>query len=581
MNDAHTHDEDVFPWQQSYPPGVPHHINDQGLTTVLDVLDQTLTHFSSRPAYQHYGKTLRYHDLALAISQLAAYFSHHLRLRQGDRIALMMPNCLQYPIALFAALRAGLVIVNINPLYTADELHAQLVHSQVRLLITMEHLSDCVDKAVQRTDVEQIILTRIGDLLGFWRGNALNLAARIIAGSPVTRPRVRTEQFKVALKLGRGLPEPRITISPDAIALLQYTGGTTGTTKAAMLTHRNLVANMLQAKAWIYGSSDLQEGREIVMTALPLYHIFAFTINILVFLQLGACNYLITDARKTGQVVRLLRKVRFTAITGVDTLYRRLLDAPGFSQVDFSRLKVALSGGMALQQTTAERWYRLTNTTLIEAYGLTECSPAVCANPLNLPQYNGSIGLPLPDTQVCLQDDAQRILPLDQIGELCVRGPQVMKGYWQRPQETAEVIDADGWFHTGDIARMDNHGFFYLVDRKKEVIVVSGFNVYPSEIEKILHRMPGVREAAAVGVAHPDSGEAVKVVIVKDDPSLSQEDVLGYTRQYLAAYKQPKIIEFRTHLHKSALGKVLRRQLRQPAVGATAPETATTTSVLP
>ena len=373
-------------------------------------------------------------------------------------------------------------------------------------------------------------------------------------------------RFNNALSLGQRHSLPEVQIDSGDIAFLQYTGGTTGVSKGAMLTHRNLVANMQQAAAWVSG--QVTEGNETIITALPLYHIFSLTANGLVFMKIGALNYLITNPRDMPGFVKELSKVKFTAITGVNTLFNGLLNTPGFDQIDFSSLRLTLGGGMAVQRAVADRWKQVTGCTLAEAYGLTETSPAVCINPLDIAEYNGSIGLPVPSTEVCVKDESGNMLPVGEVGELCVRGPQVMKGYWQRPEETAAVIDADGWLHTGDMARMDDAGYFYIVDRKKDMILVSGFNVYPNEVEDVIALMPGVLEVAAVGVPDDKSGEAVKVVIVKKDPALTADDVKTHARANLTGYKHPKHVEFRDELPKTNVGKILRRELRDEAAKA-------------
>ena len=407
-----------------------------------------------------------------------------------------------------------------------------------------------------------MITTGLGDMLGFPKGAVVNFVLKYVKKLVPEYDIPGAVRFKNTLTLGQMHPLPVVEIVPEDIAFLQYTGGTTGVSKGAMLTHRNLDSNMLQSSAWL--SSNKREGSEIIITALPLYHIFALTANGLVFMHLGGHNYLITNPRDMPAFVKELSNIPFTAITGVNTLFNGLLNTPGFDKIDFSNLRLSLGGGMAVQRAVAERWKKVTGCTLAEAYGLTETSPAACMNPLDLAEYTGTIGLPISSTDACIKNDDNEILPQGEVGELCIKGPQVMKGYWQRPEETAKIIDTDGWLHTGDIARMDEKGYFYIVDRKKDMILVSGFNVYPNEIEDVIAMMPGVLEVAAVGVADEKSGEAVKVVIVKKDPNLTAEQVKAHARENLTGYKQPKVVEFRTELPKTNVGKILRRELRDP-----------------
>jgi len=509
------------------------------------------------------GKTLSYGDIDLLSAQFAAYLLGELQLKKGDRVAIMMPNCLQYPIATFGILRAGLVVVNTNPLYTARELKHQLVDSGASVIVVLHNFAHTVQEVLADTQIKQVITTGLGDMLGFPKGGIVNFVLKYVKKMVPDYDIHGAIGFREALRLGRKHALPHIDIDPEDIAFLQYTGGTTGVAKGAMLTHRNMMANMQQAAAWV--GTNVKLGEEIIITALPLYHIFALTANGLVFMKFGGLNYLITNPRDMPGFVKELKKIPFTAITGVNTLFNGLLNTPGFEEVDFSHLHLTLGGGMAVQRSVAEEWKKTTGTTLIEAYGLTETSPAACINPMDLVDYNGAIGLPIPSTDACVKDDSGNILPAGEVGELCIKGPQVMKGYWHRPEETAEAIDADGWLHTGDMARMDEQGFFYIVDRKKDMILVSGFNVYPNEIEDVIAMMPGVLEVAAVGVPDEKSGEAVKVVVVKKDPKLTAEQIMAHSRQNLTGYKLPKIVEFRDELPKTNVGKILRRELRDSA----------------
>ncbi|WP_295929940.1 long-chain fatty acid--CoA ligase [uncultured Xanthomonas sp.] len=550
------------PWLQSYPAGVGADINVDEYRSVAAVFEGSVAKFGDRPAYCNFGKTLTYREAGELARQFAGFLLGELQLKKGDRVALMMPNCLQYPIATFGVLLAGMTVVNVNPLYTPRELRHQLIDSGASALVVIDNFGTTVQEVLADTPVKQVITTGLGDMLGFPKGPLVNFVLKYVKKLVPDYDIPNAIRFRDALTLGRLHTLPQIDIEPDDIAFLQYTGGTTGVAKGAMLTHRNLVANMLQAGAWISATGKLEEGKEVIITALPLYHIFALTANGLVFMKLGGLNHLISNPRDMPGFVKELQKTRFTAFTGVNTLFNGLLNTPGFDKVDFSSLKFTLGGGMAVQRAVAERWKQVTGVTLVEAYGLTETSPAACINPLTLTEYNGAIGLPIPSTDACVKDDQGQVLAHGEVGELCIRGPQVMKGYWRRPEETASAIDADGWLHTGDMARMDPQGFFYIVDRKKDMILVSGFNVYPNEVEDVIAMMPGVLEVAAVGVPDEKSGEAVKVVIVKKDPNLTAEEVKAHARANLTGYKHPRIVEFRKELPKTNVGKILRRELR-------------------
>jgi long-chain acyl-CoA synthetase len=548
------------PWLANYPQGIPAEIDMDKYASIVSVLNEACATYGDRPAFANFGKQLTYAEVDRLSMQFANYLLHELKLKKGDRVALMMPNVLQYPIAIFGALRAGLTVVNTNPMYTARELKHQLVDSGASAIVVLENFAHVVAEVVGQTQVKQVILTGVGDMLGFPKGALINFVLRHIKKQVPDYDLPGAIGFREALASGARHTLPDIDIRGHDIAFLQYTGGTTGVAKGAMLTHRNLVANMQQASAWL--GTNSKPGHEVIITALPLYHIFALTANGLVFMKFGGLNYLITNPRDMKGFVAELKKIPFTAITGVNTLFNGLLNTPGFDEVDFSHMHLSLGGGMAVQRAVAERWKKVTGVTLVEAYGLTETSPAACMNPMDLADYNGAIGLPIPSTEACVKDDAGQQLPVGEVGELCIRGPQVMAGYWQRPEETAKVIDAEGWLHTGDMAKMDEKGFFYIVDRKKDMILVSGFNVYPNEVEDVIALMPGVLEVAAVGVPDEKSGEAVKVVIVKKDPNLTAEQVKAFCRENLTGYKHPKLVEFRTELPKSNVGKILRRELR-------------------
>ncbi|KRG66045.1 long-chain fatty acid--CoA ligase [Stenotrophomonas humi] len=549
------------PWLQSYPAGVPAEIDVNEFRSVAAVFDTSVAKFRDRPAYSNFGKVLTYGEADVLVTQFAAYLLGELQLKKGDRVAVMMPNCLQYPIAIFGILRAGLTVVNVNPLYTARELKHQLVDADVAVLVVVDNFGETVQQVIADTPVKQVITTGLGDMLGFPKGPIVNFVLKYVKKMVPDYRLPSATRFKEALNIGKRHTLPVVEIDHDDIAFLQYTGGTTGVAKGAMLTHRNLIANMQQASAWI-GASGVKAGEEVIITALPLYHIFALTANGLVFMKLGGLNYLITNPRDMKGFVKELKNNRFTAITGVNTLFNGLLNTDGFADVDFSSLKFALGGGMAVQRAVAEKWKKVTGVTLVEAYGLTETSPAACINPLDLKDYNGAIGLPIPSTDACVKNDDGQMVPMGEVGELCIRGPQVMKGYWHRQDETDKVLDAEGWLHTGDMARMDEQGFFYIVDRKKDMILVSGFNVYPNEIEDVLAMMPGILEVAAVGAPNEKSGEVVKVVIVKKDPNLTEEQVKEFARANLTGYKHPRIVEFRKELPKTNVGKILRRELR-------------------
>ena len=549
------------PWLAHYPAGVPAEIDVNEFSSIPAVLERAIQQFGDNTAFSNLGKTLTYAEVDRLSRQFAAYLLGELKLKKGDRVAIMMPNCLQYPIATFGVLRAGLTVVNVNPMYTARELKHQLVDSGASVILVLDNFAKTVQDVVSETSVRQVITTGLGDMLGFPKGNIVNFVLRYVKKMVPDFDIPSAVRFKNTLTLGSMHQLPQVAIEHEDIAFLQYTGGTTGVAKGAMLTHRNLVANMQQASAWL--GTNVKMGKEVIVTALPLYHIFALTANGLVFMKYGAKNILITNPRDMPGFVKELKREPFTAITGVNTLFNGLLNTPGFDEIDFSPLHLTLGGGMAVQRAVAERWKKVTGVTLVEAYGLTETSPAACINPMDLADYNGSIGFPVPSTDACVKDEDGKVLAnLGEVGELCIKGPQVMKGYWNRPEETANTIDADGWLHTGDMAKMDEQGFFYIVDRKKDMILVSGFNVYPNEVEDVVAMMPGVLEVAAVGVPDEKSGEAVKLVIVKKDPSLTAEQVKAHARENLTGYKQPKYVEFRDELPKTNVGKILRRELR-------------------
>ncbi|HVF35038.1 MAG TPA: long-chain-fatty-acid--CoA ligase [Candidatus Saccharimonadia bacterium] len=551
-------------WLKSYPPGVPAEIDLGQYNSVVAILESACDRFRDRPAFTNMGRTMTYDEVDRVSRDFASYLLNVLKLKKGDRVALMLPNLLQYPIAIFGVLRAGLTVVNTNPMYTGRELKHQLVDSGAAAIVVLDNFAHVLAEIIGETKVRHVVTTALGDMLGFPKSAIVNFVAKYVKKIVPDFDIPGATRFNDALAAGAKGTLPVVDVGFDDIAFLQYTGGTTGVAKGAMLTHRNMVANMLQASSWIAGG-ELRRGEELIVTALPLYHIFALTANCLVFMEFGGENVLVTNPRDMPGFVKELGKHKVTAMTGVNTLFNGLLNTPGFAELDFKHLHLTLGGGMAVQRAVAERWKKVTGVTLVEAYGLTETSPAACINPMSLADYNGAIGLPISSTEVSIQDDNGVHLPIGEVGELCVRGPQVMKGYWQRPDETAKVLSDDGWLHTGDMARMDAQGFCYIVDRKKDMILVSGFNVYPNEIEDVIAAHPGVLEVAAVGVPDEKSGEAVKVVIVKKDPNLTAEEIRAYCRTNLTGYKQPKYLEFRDSLPKTNVGKILRRELRDSA----------------
>lgn len=549
-------------WLTSYPQGVPAEIDCSKYASLVDLFEQSAARYANRPAFTNLGITLTYQGIEAASRTFATFLQQALGLPKGERVAVMMPNLLQYPVAVFGILRAGLVVVNTNPLYTPRELRHQLVDSGASAIVILENFAHVLEKVLADTPVKTVITTRVGDLLGWRRSVLVNFVVKYARKQVPPFKLTEAVAFRQALAIGAERTLEKPPLGSEDIAFLQYTGGTTGVAKGAMLTHGNMVANTLQSVAW--HTPALRDEAEVVITALPLYHIFALTINCLTFIKMGGLSHLITNPRDMPGFVKELGKTRFTCITGVNTLFNGLLHTPGFAELDFSALKLSIGGGMALQQSVAERWKEVTNCPLIEGYGLTETSPLACANPLDIKGFSGSIGVPVPSTDCSIQDEQGRFLPPGTAGELCFRGPQVMKGYWNRPDETVKVLSGDRWLRTGDIAQMDERGFVKIVDRKKDMIIVSGFKVYPNEIEAVLAAHPGVLEAAAVGVTDSQSGEAVKIVVVKKDQALTADELIRYCKENLAGYKSPKHVEFREELPKSNVGKVLRRELRQP-----------------
>ena len=547
------------PWLAKYPSGIPANINPDEYATLIDLFEETFKKFAKYPAFTCMGKTMRYDELDKYSRQFAAYL-HSRGLEPGDKIALMMPNLLQYPIALFGALRAGLIVVNTNPLYTPREMKQQFADSGAKAIVICENFAANLEKILPETNIKTVIITSIGELLGPFKGFVVDFVVKYIKRMVPKYHLSNTVSMKEAIVQGA-----KFTIRPfashgDDTILLQYTGGTTGIAKGAMLTNRNLVANMLQIRAVM--RFMLKDGEEIALSPLPMYHIFAFSVNCLALMSIGTHTVLVTNARDLPSVMKEFKKHKISIVTGVNTLFNALLNQPAFASLDFSHLKVTVGGGMAIQRSVAERWQRTTGCPLSEGYGMTETSPVVSVNPIDGSGRIGTIGLPVPSTDVRVVDDQGQAVALGEVGELQVKGPQVMKGYFNRPDETAKIF-RDGWLCTGDMAMEQEGGYFQIVDRKKDMINVSGFNVYPNEIEDVLSAHPKVLEAAVIGMPDEKSGEVAKAFIVKKDNSLTASELLDYARENLTGYKVPKEIEFRQELPKTNVGKILRRALRE------------------
>ncbi|UCB54541.1 MAG: AMP-binding protein [Thiotrichales bacterium] len=548
------------PWLKNYSEGVPAEISIDEYASVADIFDQSVCKFENLPAYSNFGKTITYREVREYTSRLGAYLKNELGLEKGAKVAVMMPNLLQNPVAIFGILRAGMVVVNTNPLYTARELKHQMNDSGAEAIIIVENFCHVLEEVIEETPVKHVIVTRMGDMLPFPKSAIINFVVKSIKKMVPAYSLPDSVPFKQALKLGSQHRFETVPTNHEDIAFLQYTGGTTGVSKGAVLTNRNMVANMQQAAAWI--DIIMEEGKETIITALPLYHIFSLTANCLTFMKYGSLNHLITNPRDMQNFVKELKGVKFTAITGVNTLFNGLLNTPGFKDIDFSHLKLTLGGGMAVQRAVAEHWRNVTGAPLLEAYGLTETSPAACINPMHLKEFNGKIGLPISSTDCSIQDDDWNELPVGETGEICIRGPQVMRGYWKRPKETSEVLSTDGWLHTGDIGFMDDQGYVQIVDRKKDMILVSAFNVYPNEVENVIINHPGVLEVGVIGIPDEKTGEAVAAVVVKSDPSLTEDELIEYCKEDLTNYKRPKFVFFTEELPKTNVGKILRRELR-------------------
>jgi long-chain acyl-CoA synthetase len=548
-------------WLKSYPPGVPADIDTARLTSLAELLRQACTAYRDRPAFEQMGRVMTFAQLDERTRDFAAWLQA-AGLAKGDRIAIMLPNTLQYPIALFGALRAGLIVVNTNPLYTARELQHQLEDSGAAAIVVLENFAHVVQEVAPHTSLKKVLVTAAGDFLGLPKSWIVNYVVRH------RRKQVRewhipgAIDFREAVRAGRGLQLAPVDVGPEDIAFLQYTGGTTGVAKGAMLTHGNVSANVLQAEAWLAGRFSDEAG--VLITAIPLYHVFALTANCLLFTHLGWKNVLIINARDFPSLVKEMKKQPFAFFSGVNTLFNALLHTPGFASVDFSRLQVTLGGGMAVQESVAKRWKEVTGKILTQAWGLTETSPAATINPTT-EDFNGSIGLPIPSSEVAVKNDQGEDLALGETGEICVRGPHVMRGYWNRPDETAKVMLPGGWLRTGDVGYMDQRGYVFLQDRKKDLILVSGFNVYPNEVEAVAATHPGVLECAAVAQPDEHSGEVVALYVVLKDPKVTEHDIIDYCRKSLAGYKVPRHVYFRKELPKSNVGKILRKELRVPS----------------
>ncbi|WP_372525119.1 AMP-binding protein [Piscinibacter sp.] len=550
-------------WLTNYPPGMPAEVDVNAYASLKEVVEQSCRRFSELIAYSNMGVTMTYRELDEASREFAAYLQKSLGLRNGDRVAIMMPNLLQYPVALFGVLRAGLVVVNVNPQYTASELEHQLKDSGAGVIVVLENFAHTLQEVLERNPTLHmtVITTEVGDMFPVVKELVTNVVVKYVKKMVPQWHIAQVTEFNAALRAGRSQTLDDAALTHDDVAFLQYTGGTTGVAKGAILTHGNLVANVQQLSAWI--ARDLQDGKETLITPLPLYHVFALT-STLVFMKIGAHNVLITNPRDLPAFIHELKRTRFTAMIGVNTLFNALLNTPEFAQVEVHGLKLACAGGMAVQRAVAEKWKQVTGVPIVEAYGLTETSPAATANALDIKDWTGTIGMPIPSTEAAVLDDDDKELPIGEVGEICIRGPQVMRGYWNRPDETQKVFTSDGWFRTGDMGFMDERGYFKITDRKKDMIIVSGFKVFPNQIEDVVMLHAGVLEVAAVGAVDPKSGEIVRIVVVKRDATLTEEILIEHCKKHLTGYKIPKIVEFRTEpLPKSNIGKILRRQLRE------------------
>ena len=557
-------DVTTYPWLKSYPENLPYEIDPHKYSSLVDLIEQSIRKYNTTPAYECMGAIISYHELD-ALSKNFAAFLQKRGLKKGDRIALQMPNLLQYPIAMIGALRAGLVVVNTNPLYTAREMKHQFTDSGADAIVILANFAFNLEKIISETSIKTVIVTEIGDMLGGLKGAVVNLAVKYVKKMVPSYSLPRAIKFKDALKEGKQAAFQPITLDSEDIAFLQYTGGTTGVAKGAVLTHANILANIEQVSACV--RVRLKEGEETMITALPLYHIYALTLNCFSMIEIGAKNILITNPRDLKAFIKELKKHPFTIISGVNTLYNALLNQPEFTSIDFSPLKAASGGGMAVQKAVAQRWQKVTGVPIAEGYGLTETSPVLTNNPIDGNERIGTIGFPVPNTQIMIADDDGKEVPIGESGEIYAKGPQVMREYWNRPEETQKVFTEDGWFKTGDVGVMEEDGYIRIVDRKKEMINVSGFNVYPNEIENVIALHNKVLEVGVIGVPDDKSTEVVKAFVVKKDASLTAEELRAYCKENLTAYKVPKQVEFCDELPKSTVGKILRRKLRDKEVG--------------
>ncbi|MCX7156366.1 MAG: AMP-binding protein [Rhodocyclales bacterium] len=550
-------------WLKEYPEGIPAEVDIHEYSSLRDIFEKSCQKFSHLPAYGNMSVSMSYGELDALSRNFAAYLQNELGLAKGDRVAIMLPNLLQYPVALFGTLRAGLTVVNVNPLYTPRELEHQLHDSGATAIVVLENFANTLQAVLAKTKVKTVITTQIGDMFPAVKGLVTNLVVKHVKKMVPPWNIPGATGFKQALQIGKRHSLKDVPLTHDDIAFLQYTGGTTGVAKGAVLTHGNMVANLQQVAAWV--ARDLEDGKETMILPLPLYHVYALTSN-LAFIKIGANNILITNPRDLPGFVKELKKIHFTGMIGVNTLYYALLNTPGFSEVAAHTLKMTSAGGMAVQRAVAEKWKAVTGVPIIEGYGLTETAPVAISNALNIKDWTGTIGLPVPSTEVAMLDEAGAEMPLGEVGEICIRGPQVTRGYWNRPDETAKVFTADGWFRTGDMGFMNEKGYVKITDRKKDMVLVSGFNVYPNEVEDVIMTHPGVLEVAVIGAPDERSGEVVKAVVVKKDPALTAEELIAHCQKHLTGYKVPKIVEFRTEpLPKTNVGKILRRLLRDNA----------------
>lgn len=546
-------------WQQQYTHGVPYTINPDAFSSLTHFFEKYAADFSDRPVFTSFGVSLTYAEMKSLVDDFAAFLQQKWQLKKGDRLAVMMPNVLQYPVAIFGAFKAGLAVVNVNPLYTVPELVFQLNDSGAETILLLENFAGCLEAALPQTSVKNIIVAKVGDMLGL-KGCLYNFIARRVQRKVPSYRLPTAVTFKQVLSTGKQLTFVDVPLENGDTAFLQYTGGTTGRSKGAVLTHRNIIANVLQCVSWIRDVKAQHNG--VLIGALPMYHIFSLTVCGICVLPMGASTVLIANPRDTAAFIKAIRHCGVTMMIGLNTLFNSLLNHPQFTTIDFSRLKLTISGGMAMQKSVAERWHTVTGIPVLEGYGLTESSPVITLCPTNMTHFTGSVGVPVPSTEVVIRDEAGHDLGVHQSGEICARGPQVMKGYWHNDRETHQVIDDAGWLHTGDIGYMDERGFIYIVDRKKDMVLVSGFNVYPNEVEAVIASHPGVQLVAVIGVPCEKTGEALKAFIIKKDPNLTAADLITHCRKSLTGYKVPHLFEFRDSLPLSPVGKVLRRELR-------------------